>query len=272
MKTPESSNRPYASCRVLLLVISICWTWVGCHDEPSSPSPSQQAVETPSLRVGVAVVDEPRTGADGVAMRVTHPRMGEYSYRIGVEDGALGFVLEQGDRVAWRTSWKVQDGGASILITEGTQVDVLEILRTELVPDRLYREVYVLNDAPVWDVTFDPSSIPSQDDLDAFASMFPPGCTLWNNLEGELAVEIVARSNLRTWLESALPPAQRDARPMDANDRRNMQMVCTIANVAAYKCYLGGLANPICIPAMGVSLACTAYDVYCLFRPAACRS
>lgn len=107
---------------------------------------------------------------------------------------------------------------------------------------------------------------PGDDALREFANFMPQPSALTNNVHGTLAGRLMGESAFAEWLESTVARAYpRDARPGPlplAPDP--VEQACIVADACtAVKCYVGGVANPLCVACGGVSAACLIYNIGC---------
>jgi hypothetical protein len=70
-------------------------------------------------------------------------------------------------------------------------------------------------------------------------------------------VYMVETPEFQEWLEEMTGiPGLMDEGRMTVED------MCALASMGTFKCYLGGWTNPICVSAVGVSIACAGYKIW----------
>ena len=83
---------------------------------------------------------------------------------------------------------------------------------------------------------------------------YPKEMSLNNSFDGQLIADLLSNESFLNWisLETGLPVFQTS---------RNVDLLCKIAGYATAKCFLGGIANPLCHVAVGITIACFVVDV-----------
>jgi hypothetical protein len=92
--------------------------------------------------------------------------------------------------------------------------------------------------------------------VDEFLEFYPWDCSLNNNTEGQLAVELITDIDVLNWIA-----AQEGLPEIDFNSRLSLDELCEIATVASFKCAIVGIANFICHAAIGVNVVCAFFTV-----------
>jgi|GEM_PF-2802750 len=178
------------------------------------------------------------------------------------------FVTDTGGVMQWSLSvgWDPSDSTRSYLV-ERTAVDSLWV-ETRTRGDRLY-EHYVYNGdhfsidftgaemddyqkqqgRPRESIALGKRPLSPANTFNDFYVFYPRESSLNNNVDGQIAIELLFDQGFLDWVadETGLPYLDLSSKEFDP---------CAAANVASIKCLLGGIMNPICHVAIGVSVAC----------------
>jgi len=84
--------------------------------------------------------------------------------------------------------------------------------------------------------------------------------TLDQNVDGSILISLVQSQGFQDWLSEKCPKHD-----FLGVNRLTVDDVCDLAWYGLLKCKLGGPANPICVAAVGVTLACLVYKLYLLW-------
>lgn len=96
-----------------------------------------------------------------------------------------------------------------------------------------------------------------------FRSFYPEGWSLDDNVDGFILMAIIDTQEFFDWLSNGIPELG-DALMREGNP--DIDKVCALAvDAASLKCPIGNIANPVCVAAAGVLLACLIYYGYLLF-------
>ena len=155
----------------------------------------------------------------------------------------------------------------SIYLCEKTPFDSLSIHKT--VYGEIITEVYNLN-GEIYNIQFTEDEInkylieqskkvsrfasnnnTNDDKFTGFLDFYPEKMTLNNNIDGSIMVLLTQNEEFLHWLKD-----QTGLSGSDNFEKLDVDGLCDLANIGTAKCLLGGVANPICHVAVGVSFAC----------------
>lgn len=92
--------------------------------------------------------------------------------------------------------------------------------------------------------------------FDAARSFFVEN-SLYNNIDGDILVGVISDMDFQEWMGSELGVTTSDFKDLDPD----VQRMCDIAGGATTKCLLGGVSNPFCVAAVGVTVGCAIANV-----------
>lgn len=283
-----------------LTLAATCMLILGCSDEKPTVAhngsvPGKQ-VSDPNIARPLAVINLPRGKAYlmnrtidrgqkrvAVALYLDAPNTTRAWYTLVMQHSGTGsnrtstFALMNTDSQllfehGLVCDWSNPTWGS---ISERTTTDSMTIRRS--VSGGTVEETYIINGVEsqlTYSVALDRKMRDSADFLTGeeqeqlsqlaqrFAQFYRTDNSLHNNVYGELLVGLLYNSDFCNWMAQVEPihaeSALYKASAISAED------VCIIADVCAMiKCSVGGgLLNPLCVPCMGVSLACLGWGVH----------
>ncbi len=95
-----------------------------------------------------------------------------------------------------------------------------------------------------------------------FEEFYDTTTAINNNYEGELMTYLLDSDDFWQLISDRVY----DGNPPEGYDYRDheQEKVCALAALGSLKCFpiLGGLANPICVPSLGTSIACAISSIW----------
>jgi hypothetical protein len=99
-----------------------------------------------------------------------------------------------------------------------------------------------------------------------FQNFYNSDNSLSENRYGVLLTELLSDDGFRAWLKSSIKATQASVVPnrkaVTDDSEKTKDIICVIADICStFKCSWTGLVNPVCVPCIGISLACLIADI-----------